>query len=312
MRLFRTAPSSSSSRSPPPRPPPPASSATTASRPSTRTASSSSPRATCGRSASRAARPCASPATSATSRCPPSRPTARRSPSPATTTAPTEVYTMPLAGGTPRRRTFDGAEITFVGWTPDGKVLVGTDADSTLPQTRLVTLDISQAERRRRAPDRPAGPGRRRRLRRDRQDAVLHAPAVPGQPHQALQGRHRPEPLEIRRRRRRGRAPHRRLHRHEQEPDVVAGPRLLPLRPRRHDEPLVDEAGRLRPQTAHETRRLGRRVRVALRRPHRLPTRRRYSPFRHRFRAKIRSCRSRSTRTSTRSASTSSPSRWTT
>ena len=49
---------------------------------------------------------------------------------------------MPLAGGVPRRRTFDGATITFVGWTPDGKLLVGTDADSTLPQTQLVTLDL--------------------------------------------------------------------------------------------------------------------------------------------------------------------------
>src|SRR5205807_10298541 len=39
---------------------------------------------------------------------------------------------------------FDAAEITFVGWTPDGKVLVGTDADSTMPQTRLVALDISK------------------------------------------------------------------------------------------------------------------------------------------------------------------------
>jgi tricorn protease len=57
---------------------------------------------------------------------------------------PTEVYTMPMTGGTPRRRTFDGGEITFVGWTPDGRVLVGTDADSTLPQTRLVALDISK------------------------------------------------------------------------------------------------------------------------------------------------------------------------
>ena len=57
---------------------------------------------------------------------------------------PTEVYTMPLAGGVPRRRTFDGATITFVGWTPDGKMLVGTDADSTLPQTQLVTLDLGQ------------------------------------------------------------------------------------------------------------------------------------------------------------------------
>ncbi len=57
---------------------------------------------------------------------------------------PTEVYTMPLVGGVPRRRTFDAAEVVFVGWTPAGKILVGTDADTTLPQTRLVTLDISQ------------------------------------------------------------------------------------------------------------------------------------------------------------------------
>ncbi len=57
---------------------------------------------------------------------------------------PAEVYTMPLAGGTPQRRTFDAAEITFVGWTPDGNILVGTDAGSTLPQTRLFTLDISR------------------------------------------------------------------------------------------------------------------------------------------------------------------------
>ena len=57
---------------------------------------------------------------------------------------PAEVYTMPLVGGVPRRRTFDAAEVVFVGWTPDGKILVGTDADTTLPQTRLVTLDISR------------------------------------------------------------------------------------------------------------------------------------------------------------------------
>ena len=57
---------------------------------------------------------------------------------------PTEVYTMPLTGGVPRRRTWDAGEITFVGWTPDGKVLVGSDAESTMPQTRLFTLDLSQ------------------------------------------------------------------------------------------------------------------------------------------------------------------------
>jgi tricorn protease len=59
---------------------------------------------------------------------------------------PTEVYTMPIAGGAPRRRTFDGARVTSVGWTPDGKVLVGTNADTTLPQTRLIALDLTKNE----------------------------------------------------------------------------------------------------------------------------------------------------------------------
>jgi tricorn protease len=56
---------------------------------------------------------------------------------------PTEVYTMPLAGGQPQRRTFDNARISYVGWTPDGKLLVGTDAYSTLPDSQLVVLDIN-------------------------------------------------------------------------------------------------------------------------------------------------------------------------
>ncbi len=33
---------------------------------------------------------------------------------------PSEVYTMPVSGGVPRRRTFDGQAIVE-GWTPDGK-----------------------------------------------------------------------------------------------------------------------------------------------------------------------------------------------
>src|SRR5262249_47128608 len=40
---------------------------------------------------------------------------------------PTEVYTMPLSGGQPRRRTFDAGRIGFVGWTPDGRPLCSTD-----------------------------------------------------------------------------------------------------------------------------------------------------------------------------------------
>ncbi len=54
---------------------------------------------------------------------------------------PTEVYTMPLAGGLPVRHTFAGQSATVVGWTPDGKILYATQRYSTLPNTQLVVLD---------------------------------------------------------------------------------------------------------------------------------------------------------------------------
>lgn len=62
---------------------------------------------------------------------------------------PTEVYTMPLAGGPPTRRTWDGAKVSHVGWTPDGRLLVGTDAESTLPAQQLVAIDPKTKERKR-------------------------------------------------------------------------------------------------------------------------------------------------------------------
>ncbi len=54
---------------------------------------------------------------------------------------PTEVYTMPLAGGLPVRHTFAGQSATVAGWTPDGKILYATQRYSTLPNTQLVVLD---------------------------------------------------------------------------------------------------------------------------------------------------------------------------
>ena len=56
---------------------------------------------------------------------------------------PTEVYTMPLAGGVPTRHTWEatGPGSTPVGWTPDGKILYTTIALATLPSWQLVTLD---------------------------------------------------------------------------------------------------------------------------------------------------------------------------
>ncbi|MGB0134100.1 S41 family peptidase, partial [Dokdonella sp.] len=39
-----------------------------------------------------------------------------------------EVYVMPLAGGAPKRLSFDGARVSVQGWTPEGEVLFATSA----------------------------------------------------------------------------------------------------------------------------------------------------------------------------------------
>jgi tricorn protease len=53
---------------------------------------------------------------------------------------PREVYTMPIEGGLPRRRTWDG-DARAVGWTPDGRLMVSTARYATLPGTEVVRID---------------------------------------------------------------------------------------------------------------------------------------------------------------------------
>jgi len=53
---------------------------------------------------------------------------------------PTDVYTMPVDGGLPQRRTWDD-HATPVGWTPDGRVLYSTNRYSGLPNSQLVAID---------------------------------------------------------------------------------------------------------------------------------------------------------------------------
>ncbi|HXE54329.1 MAG TPA: hypothetical protein VN541_15005, partial [Tepidisphaeraceae bacterium] len=57
---------------------------------------------------------------------------------------PGEVYTMPIDGGLPVRRTYAGGSITVVGWRRDGRILCSTSAESTLPDQRLITLNITR------------------------------------------------------------------------------------------------------------------------------------------------------------------------
>ncbi|PYQ61939.1 MAG: hypothetical protein DMF53_14235 [Acidobacteria bacterium] len=64
---------------------------------------------------------------------------------------PTEVYTMPIDGGLPVRRTFEGeggrTGALVVGWTPGGEVLYATAHESGLPGTELARIDPATGRR---------------------------------------------------------------------------------------------------------------------------------------------------------------------
>ncbi len=53
---------------------------------------------------------------------------------------PSEVYTIPIDGGLPQRRTWDGNSEPE-GWAPDGRLLVATERYATLPSVQLVLID---------------------------------------------------------------------------------------------------------------------------------------------------------------------------
>jgi tricorn protease len=53
---------------------------------------------------------------------------------------PSEVYTIPIDGGMPQRRTWDGNSEPE-GWAPDSRLLVATGRYSTLPAVQLVLVD---------------------------------------------------------------------------------------------------------------------------------------------------------------------------
>ncbi|MCJ7627122.1 MAG: hypothetical protein MUO50_01920, partial [Longimicrobiales bacterium] len=57
---------------------------------------------------------------------------------------PTEIYTMPLGGGLPVRRTYEGEASTTSSWTPDGRLVYSTTHYATLPQSQLVALDLAE------------------------------------------------------------------------------------------------------------------------------------------------------------------------
>lgn len=56
---------------------------------------------------------------------------------------PREVYTMPLPGGLPVRRTWHGGNSEVVGWKADGVLAYATQKYATLPGWHLVTRDLA-------------------------------------------------------------------------------------------------------------------------------------------------------------------------
>jgi tricorn protease len=66
----------------------------------------------------------------------------------ATYDGPTEVYVMPLAGGLPKRLTWDGLRDYVVGWTPQGEVLFTSRRGSGLPAGQLFAVHPATGARR--------------------------------------------------------------------------------------------------------------------------------------------------------------------
>lgn len=59
----------------------------------------------------------------------------------------TEVYTMPIDGGVPVRRTFGGEPAWVCGWTRAGRVLYATERHSTLPSRQVAEFDLATGTR---------------------------------------------------------------------------------------------------------------------------------------------------------------------
>lgn len=57
---------------------------------------------------------------------------------------PTELYTMPLEGGLPVRRTYEEDASIATTWLPDGRVVYTTTRFSTLPQPQMAILDLER------------------------------------------------------------------------------------------------------------------------------------------------------------------------
>lgn len=62
---------------------------------------------------------------------------------------PVEVYTMPVEGGVPTRRTYEAEPSTATTWTPSGDLVYTSRHFATLPDPQLVSLNLKTGDRNR-------------------------------------------------------------------------------------------------------------------------------------------------------------------
>jgi tricorn protease len=60
---------------------------------------------------------------------------------------PVEVYTMPVEGGVPTRRTYEAEPSTATAWTPSGDLVYTTQHFATLPDPQLVSVNLRTGDR---------------------------------------------------------------------------------------------------------------------------------------------------------------------
>ena len=223
-----------------PTPPSRRPSAITAFPPSTTTRSSSPPKGTSGRSASTAASAQRLTTHPSEESRPAFSPDGKTIAFSAAYEGPTEVYTLPLEGGVPVRQTFDGAD------GAGGRV----DAGRRGPLRHPPLLDAARTRSSRAstprtgaARARSARPGERRHATTPSGRTLFFTRlAFQGSYTKRYQGGTAQNIWRFAGRRHGSRAAHRRLQGHEQEPDALERPRLLPVSDRDgHDEPVVDE-----------------------------------------------------------------------
>ena len=62
---------------------------------------------------------------------------------------PAELYTMPILGGLPTRRTYEAESSIATTWSPSGELVYTSSHYSTLPDLQLIAIDLPSGEHRR-------------------------------------------------------------------------------------------------------------------------------------------------------------------